>query len=428
MKSYSLILTGTVTAALSLSAVDWPQYRGVSHDGSTTEKIATKWPAGGPKPVWKAPLAGGFSSFAVSGSQAFTLVKRDVEGAGKEVCVAVDAATGKEQWATSLGTVAKYDGGGDSGTKDNDGGDGPRSTPTVDGGKVYTLSAQLVLHCLDAKTGNVLWKHEILSEFHGKNIQWQNAASPVVEGGLVIVAGGGPGESLIALSKVNGAVAWKTGTETITHSTPTVGTIHGVKQVIFFVKSGLVSVDFRNGKELWKQQYRFAVSTAIAPVICGDIVYCAAGYGVGSGAYKITKNGDAFTSAEIWRKTGNQPVANHWSTPVYKEGHLYGMFQFKEYGSGPLKCVEVATGEVKWEKGGYGPGNVILAGNTVLALADNGELAAVEATPTGYKELSRAKVIEGKCWSTPVVANGRAYVRSTKEGVCVDIAAKSAGK
>ena len=156
-------------------------------------------------------------------------------------------------------------------------------------------------------------------------------------------------------------------------------------------------------------------------MVCGDIVYCAAGYDVGSGACKITKSGSEFTATQIWRIKGNAPVANHWSTPVYKDGHLYGMFSFKKYGTGPLKCVDVATGSVVWEQPGFGAGNVILVNDKLLALADTGELVVVEATPSGYKELSRVKAVKGKCWSTPAIADGRVYVRSVKEGACLDL-------
>ena len=150
---------------------------------------------------------------------------------------------------------------------------------------------------------------------------------------------------------------------------------------------------------------------------------------MGGGAARISKDGAGFKAEEIWFVPGHagpDAVANHWSTPVYKDGHLYGMFQFKEYGSGPMKCVELATGKVKWTHAGFGPGNAILVGNNVLALSDAGELVVVEATPAGYKEVSRAKAVAGKCWSTPVVSNGRIYVRSTKEGACLDVSAKTA--
>jgi outer membrane protein assembly factor BamB len=147
-----------------------------------------------------------------------------------------------------------------------------------------------------------------------------------------------------------------------------------------------------------------------------------AGYGVGAMAVRVSKQGSGFKAAQLWITSGNQPVANHWSTPVHYKGDLYGMFSFKENGNGPLKCVELSTGKVKWQQPGFGAGQVILANDTVLALIDSGDLVTVAADPAHYHEISRAKVIAGKCWSTPTVANSRIYVRSTKEGVCVDAA------
>jgi outer membrane protein assembly factor BamB len=291
------------------------------------------------------------------------------------------------------------------------------------------LSAKLALSCFDAKSGKLVWQKDLMKDFAGRNISWQNAASPLVEGSLVYVAGGGAGQSILAFNKQTGAVAWKAHDEKITHSTPVAATIHGVRQVIFFCQSGLVSVDAKDGKLLWKRPFKFAVSTAMTPIVAGDVVFCSAGYGVGGGAAKITKAAGGWKAEETWFVPGHagpEAVANHWSTPVLKDGHLYGMFQFKEYGSGAMKCVEVATGKVKWSKPGFGPGNVILLGGEVLALSDAGELVVLAAKPDAYQELSRAAVVSGKCWSTPVVSNGRVYVRSTKEAVCLDVAAKSA--
>jgi len=191
--------------------------------------------------------------------------------------------------------------------------------------------------------------------------------------------------------------------------------------VIFFCQSGLVSVAAKDGKALWKFPYDFKTSTAASPVVCGDIVYCSAGYGVGGGACKITRSGNGFTATGLYQVPGNKMIANHWSTPVFKDGYLYGMFSFKDYGKGPLKCVEVPTGKVKWEQPGFGAGQVILVNDKILALSDKGDLAVVQATPTAYKELARTKAVNGKCWSTPALANGRIYVRSTKEGVCLDV-------
>lgn len=418
----------SLAAALTVHAADWPQYRGPNLDGSTVEKIATKWPAGGPKALWKVPAPSGFSSFTVAGGKAFTQITRNIGGVDREVAIALDANTGKEAWAFPVGGTAYGHNGGNAGAPGNDGGDGPRSTPTVVAGKVYVLSSDLALFCLDANTGKQVWTHDLMKEFAGRNITWKNAASPLVDGNLVFVAGGGAGQSFLAFNKDSGALAWKSQDENMTHSTPVVASIHGVKQVVFFVKSGLVSVTAADGKLLWKAPYRFNVSTAITPVIAGDIVYCSAGYGVGGGAFKVSKVGADFKAEQLWQIPGDKEVANHWSTPVLKDGHLYGMFQFKEYGTGALKCVELATGKVKWSKPGFGPGNVILLGGQVLALSDAGELVVVDAMPSAYKEVSRAKVVSGKCWSTPVVSNGRVYVRSTKEAACFDVSAKAAQK
>jgi outer membrane protein assembly factor BamB len=418
-----LILSAIILSTSIASALDWPQYRGPATNGISAERIAKPWTSASPKQLWKVPSEGGFSSFAVSGGKAFTLSLKEADGAQQECIVAADANTGKELWFAPL-NFAKYDGGGDSGTGDNKGGDGPRGTPTVVGNTVVTMSSQLALRCFDAATGKVLWTRDLLKDNSGRNIQWQNAASPLLEGGLLYVAGGGAGESILAINPKDGNVVWKAFDEKMTHATPVAATIANQRQVIFFTQSGLISVEPKTGKELWRYKFDYSTSTAASPVVWNDIVYCSAGYGVGAGAVKVTNNAGKWDAKELYRIRGNKPLANHWSTPVVKDGHLYGMFQFKEYGKGPIKCVEIATGAVKWEKEGFGPGQVILAGDQVLALADDGNLVLFAADPSTYKEIARTDVLDGKCWTTPILANGRIYARSTKEAVCLDVSGK----
>ena len=411
-----------LTFALSVTAVakDWPQYHGNNSDKTSAETIAKQnW--GKPKQLWKIDTPTGFSSFTVADGKAFTNIRRSIEGIDREVCVAVDALTGKELWAATLGLTRYGHDGGNSGASGNKGGDGPRSTPAFDGGNVYVLDSDLTLFCFDANSGEEKWKHDIIKDFNGRNIKWNNANSPLIEGDHVYVSGGGKGESLLAFNKKTGKLAWKSGDHLMTHATPIAATIHGVRQIIFFMQSGLVAVSPNSGKELWTYEFPFKVSTAASPVVSGDIVYCAAGYGVGSGAVKVSKKGSKFEAEEIWRLEGNNPVTNHWATPLVKDGYLYGMFGFKEYGDGPVKCVEIATGDVVWEEGGFGPGNLVLAGDTLVALSDAGELVLIEANPKKYVELARTKALGGKCWSTPVIANGRIYARSTTEGVCIEL-------
>jgi len=404
----------------SAPGTDWPAYRGPAGNGVTTADFGKPWQGGGPKQLWKEKATNGHSSITVSGNVATTLMTRPHEGSPTEHCVAFDATTGRELWAQPLKMASYGHEGGNEGTADNKGGDGPRSTPTHDGGKLYVYGSNLDCYCFETKTGKLLWAKDVAKDYGGKHIRWMNATSPLIEGDLVVVSGGGADAAFLAFDKANGSLKWKSGSETITHATPTVAVIHGTRQIIFFAKSGLVAVSPQDGKELWRQAYPFNVSTAASPVVFGDIVYCSAGYDVGAGAYQIAKKGSDWTSTELWRKEGNE-LANHWSTPVCKDGYLYGMFQFKNYGNGPVKCVDIRTGETKWSKEGFGPGNVILSGDRVLALSDKGELVLFSAKPDAYAEMARADVLDGKCWTTPTLAGGRIFARSTKEAAAFEV-------
>jgi outer membrane protein assembly factor BamB len=405
-----------VAIVLGLSTLgDWPQYNGPASDrhapGAVSRATLARALA---TPAWKVPLADGFSSFTAAGGRVYTLVTRALEGERREVVLALDAATGAELWSAPLGEGA-YDGGGDAGTDDNKGGDGPRTTPSVLGSRVVALDSFLGLHCLDAASGKELWKHDLVDEFDGRLIQWQNGASPLIEGELVFVAGGGPDESLLAFELGSGEVAWARGDEKMTHATPVAATLAGQRQVIFFVQSGLIAVEPESGAELWRTEFPYRISSAASPVVSGDVVYCSAGYGVGAAAWRIAAKDGKLAPELLWR-TPNKRI-NHWSTPVAKDGHLYGMFSFKEYGTGPLACIDLATGEERWSRSGFGPGNCIRVGDTLVALSDAGELVLVEPDPKEYRELARADVLAGKCWSMPAFADGALFVRSTREGL-----------
>lgn len=411
----ALIFTG---APLSNSkAADWTQYRGPNSDGISPEKWQIKsYISSNSLPrLWQMKAETGFSSFTVAEGKAFTIVGRQIDGVKREVLVALNAGDGKELWAAPFG-FARYDGGGNSGTQDNKGGDGPRSTPTLSGGRVYVYSSTLKLACFNAKDGKEIWSHDILKDFGGKNIHWQSAASPLLDGGLVFVAGGGAGQSLLAFDEKTGKNIWKVQDDAIVHASPIVATIHGVRQVIFLTKLGLVSVAPKTGDVLWRHDHPFKTATGASPVVAGDIVFCSSGYGVGATAVRIKKNGDTLKSELLWRKP-NQ-LMNHWSTPVAKDGYLYGLFGAAAYGSAPLKCIELSTGDEKWSKPNFGMGGVILVDSHLVALCDNGELCIVKATPEAYKQDGLFQAIGGKCWSTPAFSDGKIYLRSTTEGVC----------
>ncbi len=417
----ALAAAGLFLSAQFLLANDWPQYRGPSGDGKSTEKLSAL-PSSNPQPRWKTPTPNGFSSWVVAQGRAFLIVQRPVEGVPREVLLGVAADTGKELWAAPLNPV-KFEGGGDSGTPQNSGGDGPRSSPAISGNRVFVVSADLILACFDAASGKEIWRRELIKQNGANNISWKNAASPVIDGDSIFVAGGGEGQSLMGISKVDGSIVWKGESDRITHATPIVATLGGVKQVIFYTQKGLVAVAPESGKVLWRHTVRYNVSTAASPVVAGEIVYCSAGYGVGATAVQVSRKDDTFTATELWKVTGNK-IANHWSTPIEKDGYLYGMFQFKEYGEGPIKCVDLRTGQEKWSQAGFGPGQVIMVGDQLIALSDAGQVVVIDPTPEAYKEKARFQAVTGKCWSTPAFANGTLFVRSTREGAAFDFSQK----
>ncbi len=405
------------TTAFSADSTDWGTFRGPAGNGVVPALANAKWSL---KQVWKSPTNLGFSSFAVAGGKVYTLVTGETDGNSGETLVCLDEKTGKQLWSKPLSIIPKYTGGGDSGTPDNKGGDGSRSTPVVNAGKVYAIDSMLGVFCFDAASGKQVWSHDVMKDNAGVQIKWENAASPVIDGDVLLLAGGGTGQGLIGLNKNTGKVVWKGEDDKMTHATPVLADIQGVHQAIFFTQTGLVAVDPQKGSVIWRAPFPYKVSTAASPVVFEDIVYCSAGYGVGAGAFKISKSGNTLSAEPIWRTEGDS-LANHWSTPVVKDGFLYGMFSFKKYGEGPLACVDIRTGEVKWSEPKFGPGQVILTGDKIIATSDKGEIVVVEAKPDKYKEVARKDVLDGKVWSYPILANGKIFARSTTEGVCLDV-------
>jgi outer membrane protein assembly factor BamB len=387
-----------------------------------TDRILKQWPLNGPRVLWRVPLTDGFSSFAVSQGRAFTQVERVIGGTNAEVCVALRADTGAELWARPVGQAYYPDGGAGAG-------DGPRSTPTVDGNRVYVLSSWLSLACLNFTNGQVLWAKDLRQEYAGSVIPYQNGASPLLEGDLIFVncnnAAGA--QALLALRKSDGSLVWKGQTNQMTHATPVVATIGDVRQVIFFTQPGLISVEAQTEAVLWRYRFPYSVSSGASPVVGGDIVVCTSAYPVaGAGAVRVIRSKDVFTASQIWRVTPDK-LGAQWCTPVVHNGYLYGFFS-KHPGPIKLKCADWATGTIKWERPTSGSGtafgfaNLLLVDGVLLVQGETGELALVEPNPTNYVELARAKVLSGKCWSTIAVSDGRIYARSTTEGVCLDVA------
>lgn len=403
--------------AVAATATDWPQYRGAGHDGVSRDRIKTQWSTEPPTELWRVPCTNGLSSFAVSGGRAFTQIRRNGGSGDKEVCLALDALTGRELWSRPLGPAA-YDGGTGSD-------DGPRSTPTVQGGHVFVLTSYLVLHCLNATNGDSIWNKDLLALYQGSNISWQNAASPLVDNDLIFVNCNNASESLLALRASDGSLAWRSQTAPLTHSTPVTATLQGVRQIIFAAQRKLVALNRDTGALLWSAAYPFNFDTSLAgsPVVCSNIVFISANYSMGAFATRITLSGSSFVATPAWT---NISLKAHWMTPVYYEGCLYGMFGSSA--TSPLKCIDAQTGAQRWSVNGFGRGGTILVGRYLLVLAEQGDLVLVEANPAAYVEVARFhaflnyNVDNNKCWNVPAVCDGRIYARSTAEALCLDVA------
>ncbi|HEX6984545.1 MAG TPA: PQQ-binding-like beta-propeller repeat protein [Planctomycetaceae bacterium] len=386
---------------------DWPQYRGPGRDGVAADAaIRTDWEADPPEVVWRHPVGPGWSSFAVVGDRAYTQEQRGEQ----EVVVCYDADTGDQRWVHA--DAARF--------SESLGGDGPRATPTVADGAVYALGATGLLNCLDAATGSPRWQRDILRDAGDgervANIDWGMAGSPVVwEGKVYVAPGGEKGKGVIAYDAADGEIVWASGGSPASYAAPRVETIGGVPHLLVFDGAGLKGYAPATGDVLWS----FGPWTnqpkvnAAQPIVQGDRVFLSSGYTVGSALLEVKKSGDGWTVDEVWRNDNEFKLK--FNDAVLHDGRLYGLDE------GILACYDFATGERRWKKGRYGYGQIVLLGDVLVILAEDGSLAAVKASPEKYEELARVPVLEGKTWNHPAFARGLLYVRNDREAACLDL-------
>jgi outer membrane protein assembly factor BamB len=387
----------------------WPQWRGPRRDGvAFSADFLTDWPADCPARLWQVDGAEGYSSFAVVDGRAYTMLR---EG-GQEVVLCLDAADGKEVWRFP------YDCRYSSGY-----GSGPRSTPSVDGGRVYTVGATGVFHCLDAARGEKLWRHDLLSEFNAPPQQWGIAFSPLVEGDLVYTTPGGPnGNSLAAFDKKTGALVWKALDDAGGYSSPIGMTVDGVRQIVYFTGDAAVGVAPDTGALYWRYPWPtdFKVNAA-TPIILRarqgerelDYVFISSGYGKGCALLKIHLDGKGGFEAK--RVYESNQLCSHFSSPVRHGDYVYGFNEAK------LTCMELRTGEVKWQQSGFNKGSLVVVGDYLIVLGEQGKLALAEATPQGYRALAASRPFQGRCWTVPVLADGKLFLRDEQQILCLDV-------
>lgn len=400
-------LAATLAAfALHSYADDWPQWRGPNRDGISTETgWATSWPKEGLKQIWKSEVGAGYGTVSVCQGRLFVLGNT----ADQDTVYCLEANTGKPVWTYSYDCEAK----------DPNGYHGTRSTPTVDGGNVYTTSRKGHLFCLDAATGKVKWSKDFTKDFGGKIPRWGYAISPLVEGNRLIVEPGGPGASVVALDKQSGEVIWKAGDEPEAYSSPVAFDLNGERCVAVFTASGLVGRSLKDGKLLWSYPWKTSYDVnAATPVVSGSKIFISSGYNTGCALVDVSHN----PPQTVWK---NKNMRNHVNSCVLWKGYLYG------FDDNELKCLDFATGDVKWSESKYRKGSLMLADGKLILYSENGQLGLAEPSPEGYKELAFVQALQVRSkypggaskqtWAVPVLANGKIYCRSQDDLVCLDV-------
>ena len=380
----------------------WPDFRGPSRDGRYVgPPIRTDWPRGGLPRLWKQPVGLGYASFVTANGRAFTIEQRRRQ----EVVAAYDIESGREIW--THGWDAQF--------VEYMGGDGPRATPTYHEGRIYALGAIGELRCLDARTGALIWRHDILAENGAANIQWGMAGSPLIVDNAVIVLPGGPrGHSVAAYDKKTGQPMWQAQDDEAGYTSPMLVTLGGVRQLLIVSASRAIGLTVDAGRLLW--DYPWVTNQGInvsQPLVLGnDRVFLSAGYDHGAAVVEVSRTGDRFTTRRIWE---NNRMKNKFTSSVLLNGYIYGLDE------AILACIDAATGDLKWKGGRYGYGQVLLAGDHLIVLTEDGDLVLVKATPERHVEVATFPAIDGKTWNHPMIADGRLLVRNLQEMAAFDI-------
>lgn len=402
-RAVSGALALVLVTPLSAAAEDWPQFRGPRRDGISLETgILRSWAAGGPRPVWRRSIGEGFSGIAVRGDRVYTMA---LDGEN-EVALCLRAADGERVWATPVGPkfLEEF-------------GNGPRSTPAVDGERVYALSSTGKFVALAAADGKPLWEHDLVAEYKGRVPQRGYSPSPLVDGDLVLLeVGGAEGKGIIAFEGKTGKVRWSALESRPGYSSPIIVTVEGVKQYVFAQTGGSDVVALRSdGQVHWK--FTWPNGPIAMPVfVPPNRIFVSTANDVGGVLIEIGKGGDGAAAAvkEVW---ASRDMKNHFNSSVYHQGHIYG------FDNATLKAIDATTGTTRWAQRGFGKGSLVLADGLLLVLSDRGHLALVEATPEAYRELGKVQAVTGKAWTGPSVAGGKVFVRDQDEIVALDLKA-----
>lgn len=390
--------------AEALALPRWSGFRGPNRDGVSPETgLLKSWPEGGPPRLYRQPVGLGWGSFAIGLGRAYTLEQRR----GEEAVVCYDLRTGRELWAASHPAAFT----------ESMGGDGPRSTPTLDGDRLYALGALGDFECLNALTGKVVWKTNIQKETGADGLHFGIANSPLAHGGKIYVLGpGGAGvDSLLGYESETGKLAIRGAPIRQGYSSLVPARLAGREVFLNLSADALNGLDPETGAVLWSHPWPTMGGNNIPQPIAlgGDRVFVASGYDQGCAAVKIAANGaGGFAVESLW---ANRYMKNKISSSIPLDGRVYGLDE------GILACVDAETGKRLWKGGRYGHGQLILADGRIVLISEDGELVLIEPSPERMIEISKFQALDGKTWNVPALAGGLLLVRNDKEMSCFDL-------
>lgn len=383
-------VAGEDALAADAEPAEWPGFRGAERDGVVRGvRIATDWTATPPVELWRQPVGPGWSSFAVAGEVIYTQEQRGDD----EAVAAYSAATGEPVWRHH--DTARF--------WESVGGPGPRGTPSLHGGRVYTLGGTGVVNALEAADGSVVWSRDSAADTGAEPPYWGFSGSPLVTDELVVVAASG---SLIAYDRTTGETRWTGPSGGDSYSSPQLSTLGGVEQILLLNGDGVSGVTPADGSVLWQHEWKGY--PIVQPAVAAGNVLISVSDRSGIKAVAVEHVDGGWTTTERWTTQGLKPYFNDF---VIHQGHAYG------FDGRILSCIDLETGDRQWKGGRYGGGQLVLLADQdlLLVLSEDGELALVSAQPDGYTELARVPAIESKTWNHPVVAGDVVYVRNAQE-------------
>jgi outer membrane protein assembly factor BamB len=406
--------SGLPEVDLTVDSIEhFPRYRGVQADGlfNPSELLDMRWDEKPPREVWRQPCGGGFAGFAVAGNVLVTIEQRG----DSEAVVCYDRGSGKQRWVHEYPAAFKHFTG-----------NGPRATPSIADGEVYSLGACGDLVCLDGKTGRRKWHRNILDDAAAKCLRWGMTSSPlVVEDRVIVNAGVDPnnnaGRAVIAYRRRDGEVIWASGSERAGYSSPQLANLCGVRQVLLFDVGGLAGFDLATGQELWRHPWTTPEDmNIIQPVVLErDRVFISSETSNGGAMLSVRRNKEgAFRVEVLWE---NRNLCAKWANPVRLGSTLYGL------SNGTLVCVDVETGKRHWRGKSFGSGQLLGVAGSLIVQSETGEVAVIAPDTRRYREVARIRALTDRTWNTPAVAGRYLYLRNDVEMVCYEMAVRPVG-